>query len=167
VTDSLYSEVPEEPSKTQKKKDSLEMQRLGADLSRLSGKELDRLDLSAELRSSVDVAQSIKHRTALKRQHKYIGRLLRQVDTEFIRSELQKLQSQGRDATKLHHRLESWRDRLLAEGDAAIGDLLVVAPDVDRQYLRQLLRKGQSEAKLGKAPRSARLLYKYLREVFS
>jgi ribosome-associated protein len=36
--------------------------------------------------------------------------------------------------------------------------------DFDIQYVRQLVRNAQKEAKQNKAPKSARLLFKYLQE---
>ena len=43
------------------------------------------------------------------------------------------------------HRVEDWRDRLLAEGDKALAALLDDYPQADRQQLRTLVRNAQAE----------------------
>jgi len=60
---------------------------------------------------------------------------------------------------------ERWRDRLLEEGDHVLEELVTQHPDVDRQYLRQLMRNAGKEKLANKPPRSARLLFRYLREL--
>jgi len=46
-------------------------------------------------------------------------------------------------------------------------DLLDGYPDADRQQLRRLLRNVQKEAATGNPPKSARLLYRYLKELLN
>jgi len=69
------------------------------------------------------------------------------------------------EARRDFHRLEAWRDRLLAEGDAALPELLAEFPGADRQQLRQLIRNAHRERAAQKPPRAARLLFRYLREL--
>jgi ribosome-associated protein len=45
--------------------------------------------------------------------------------------------------------------------------LLDEQPHADRQLLRQLLRNAQKEAEAGKPPKSSRLLYRQLKELFN
>ena len=73
----------------------------------------------------------------------------------------------GRRETALLHRIEGWRDRLLADGDVALADLLVEHPDADRQHLRQLLRNAVEERNRNKPPHAARELFRVLREMLS
>jgi len=44
--------------------------------------------------------------------------------------------------------------------------LLNEQPDADRQQLRQLLRNVQKESEAAKPPKSSRLLYRYLKNLF-
>ena len=61
------------------------------------------------------------------------------------------------------HRVEAWRERLLDEGDAALGALLDEHPTADRQHLRQLVRNALEERKRNKPPRAYRELFRELR----
>lgn len=152
------------PSKTRKKQHSAELQNLGLELSRLSSKALDSLHLDPKLGAAIDEAQKIKPGGAFKRQIKFIGGLLRDMNVEPVRENLARLKLKGGTAAREHHRLEKWRERLLEEGDHAIGRLLEQAPSIDRQRLRQLVRKARKEVGQGKPPRATRVLYRYLRE---
>ena len=152
-------------SKSQRKRQSTELQQLGAELARLSSQQLDALPLPVELRDALAVAQSIRPHGALKRQGKYIGGILRTMDVESIREDLARLRFQSSHAVRRHHKIEKWRDRLLAEGDDAIGPLLAEIPSVDRQQIRQIVRNAHQEQLQGKPPRASRLLYRFLRDV--
>ncbi|MGR9109068.1 MAG: ribosome biogenesis factor YjgA [Gammaproteobacteria bacterium] len=150
-------------SKTRKKRQSAELQQLGSDLSRLTAAQLDCLDLDAELRSALDLARKIKPGGALKRQIKFIGGLLRQRESDPIRDRLAELKHQSGAVARQHHVLESWRERLLAEGDAALEALLEEFPGIDRQQIRQMVRSARNEAEKGQPPLASRTLYRYLR----
>ena len=63
------------------------------------------------------------------------------------------------------HRLEQWRDQLLAGDNAVLDTLLNEFDVVDFQYLRQLVRNAAKEKKNNKPPKSARLLFQYLKEL--
>jgi ribosome-associated protein len=52
---------------------------------------------------------------------------------------------------------------LIAEGDAALTDLLREHPDGDRQQLRALIRKAQDERARHAPPAAARVLFRDLR----
>jgi ribosome-associated protein len=74
------SEVQPKPSKSQRKRDALALQALGAQLVALSPTRLARLDLPDELREAVLAAQGMRSHGARARQMQYIGRLMRQLD---------------------------------------------------------------------------------------
>ncbi|HYE37585.1 ribosome biogenesis factor YjgA [Methylocaldum sp.] len=158
-------EYPERVSKSQLKRESAALQDLGQELIGLSREQLERLDLPAELMEAVRLGQSITERGALKRQRKYIGKVLRNIDAEFIQAGLAALKNESAEAVHRQHVVERWRDRMLAEGDAAVNEFLEANPGADRQKLRQLTRDARRERDAAAAPRSARLLFRYLREV--
>ena len=157
--------IPVEFSKTCLKKRSSDLQKLGRILSQLSPRELDRLQLDPKLRSAVDDACRISGGSALKRQIKFIGGLLRVMDVPPIRERLAALKMQSNRGVRYHHRLENWRERLLEDGDRTIGDLVDEVPTVDRQRLRQLVRIARKERAQEKTPHATKALYRYLREV--
>ena len=61
------------------------------------------------------------------------------------------------------HRAEDWREKLMSEGDAALGKLLDEYPQADRQQLRTLVRNAQAERAKNKPPRAFREIYQVLR----
>jgi ribosome-associated protein len=82
IEDDETTEAP--PSRTRLKKDDHARQELGERLTRLSGKELERIDLSDEIREAIILVRKISSHGAKKRQIKHIGSLLRHVDTSSI-----------------------------------------------------------------------------------
>jgi ribosome-associated protein len=66
-----------------------------------------------------------------------------------------------------HHVTERWRDRLISEGNDALTELMDEHPQADRQKLRHLVRNAQKEAELVAPPKSSRLIYQYLKALFS
>jgi ribosome-associated protein len=150
------------PSKSQKKRDSLALQALGERLVELPPHQLDQLEIPAGLRDAVDAARAISARGGRKRQLQYIGKLMRTVDPEPIKTGLAKLDEAGVASRTLLHRAERWRTRLLDEGDAALGDVLEHCPDADRQHLRRLVRDARAERDAGRPPRHQRELFRYL-----
>ncbi len=153
------------PSKTQLKREAQVLQDLGTELVGLNTDQLNRLPLPEDLRDAVDLARRITQRGGRKRQLQYIGKLMRGLDAEPIQAALDALRKPAREDTARLHRLEHWRDQLLAEGDAALESLLEAFPQADRQHLRRLTRDAQREAKQDKPPKSARALFRYLREL--
>ena len=71
------------------------------------------------------------------------------------------------ELVRLQHQCERWRDRMLAEGDGVVNALVAEYPAAERQKLRQLVRDAQHESQTGQPPRSARRLYRYLRELLA
>jgi ribosome-associated protein len=153
-------------SKSQLKREAEEAQKLGEDLLKLDVKSQKSITLPDDLSKALDDARRIKSHSALKRQLQYIGKIMRKTDLEPIRTEYEKIRNHyGKDIKHLHL-LETWRDRLLIEGDKALEDLINDAPGIDRQHLRQLIRQAEKEKKLNKPPRSAREIFQYLKTVF-
>jgi ribosome-associated protein len=154
-------EFDDEKSKSQVKRELLELKALGRTLIALPAKDLDKLALPERLYDSVVKAQSMSH-GALKRETGFIGRLIADEDHETIAENVAKLKQVHQGEIKQFHQIEQWRDRLLA-GDNDIVTLLHQQFDAfDGQYVRQLVRNAAKEAKLNKSPKSARLLFKYL-----
>ena len=77
-------------SKTRKKKQMDELQDLGMELTRLSASTLKKIALPEDLHEAIKEYQKITSNSAVKRQRQYIGRLMRDVDPEPIRTFLAK-----------------------------------------------------------------------------
>jgi len=154
------------PSRSADKRAAEELQALGEALIALKPEVLVRFALPEPLRDAILLAQRITSHGGLRRQRQFIGKLMRKADAGPIRATL--LEVRGEDAASRArlHRAERWRDRLLAEGDPALAELLAEQPRADRQRLRTLVRDAQREATSGAAPRSQRELFRALRELF-
>jgi len=152
-------------SKSQLKRESHALQAMGEELVELPAAKLAKIPMPDELAEAVSLARKIKARGGRKRQLQYIGKVMRSIDAEPIAQALDELKNAaGKEAAKFH-RLEQWRDRLVAEGDAALGELLDEFPGADRQHLRQLVRNAQREVASNKAPKAAREIFRYLRDL--
>ena len=163
--DNEEDEVEQEDfvSKSQLKQDAHARQALGAALVELNSEQLHKFELSDELLQAIKLAQTIKQRGARKRQLQFIGKLMREVDVEPIQQTLDDLKGVSAQAIAKQHAIEHWRQRLIDEGDDALQQLLDQWPNMDRQYVRQLIRSAQKEAQTAKPPKAFRELFKYLR----
>jgi ribosome-associated protein len=156
----------EPPSKSQLKRDAEALQEMGKTLVELPAARfaamMAKLDLPEDLREALSTCRAIHARGGRKRQLQYIGKLMRGIDAEPIRSALE---GKDREETALLHRLEHWRERLIAEGDTALAELLDEFPTAERQGLRQLVMKARKEQEAGQPPAAARALFRALREL--
>lgn len=163
--DDFDIDTDDRPSRSQLKRDAEALQDLGRELVEMSQARLDRVEMPDKLREAIDLARRITAHGGKRRQMQYIGKLMRNLDAEPIRAQLEAMQQADRRAAQRFHHLEALRDKLIAEGDAALGDILEDYPDADRQHLRQLIRQAQQERDKNKPPASARSLFRYLREL--
>lgn len=152
------------PNKSQLKREADALFELGKRLAELDSSTLRGLDLPTELFNAIETGKKIDSHVAHKRQFKLIGKLLRSIDTTALVELIEKRDLQHRKGVSEFHHIEKWRDRLIGEGSAAVSELLNEYPDIDRQRLNQLVRSAAKELQMGKPPKSARQLFKFLRE---
>ena len=152
-------------SKSQVKRECHDLQELGEAMSKLEPAALDKIPMDETIRDAVIAIRKLKKGSALKRQIQYVGKLLRNSEHEPIREAYEKIVNHYREDVKQFHKLENWRDRLVEEGDKALGELLNEMPGLDRQHLRQLIRQASKEKQNNKPPKSSREIFKYLRQV--
>jgi len=150
-------------SKSQLKREAHALLELGKKLVQLDKASLAKIPLPDDLLGAINSAKKIRQHGALKRQLQYIGKLMRKTDPEPIQTAYDVATNHYRTDTQQLHILENWRDRLLDEGDSALGELLNQYPHADRQHLRQLMRSAKKERELNKPPRAARELFQYLK----
>ena len=155
----------EEVSKSQIKRELLELQDLAERLVGLKSEIWDKFSFSETMNSALEESRRIKSRNAMRRHIRRLAKLLREEDVEQVRDLFQRMDSDHLEDTRRFHRLERWRDRLIDEGDDALNELLDACPNADRQHLRQLMRAGVKEKLQGKSPAAQRKLFKYLREL--
>jgi ribosome-associated protein len=98
----------------------------------------------------------------------YIGRLMRDVDTEPIRAALDGWAGVSRAETAALHAIERWRERLLGDDQAltdfASAHTAALNPDT-LQRLRNAIRMSRKEHDEGKPPKHFRELFRLIREV--
>lgn len=154
------------PNKTQIKKDMAALFAVSEEMSELSPGLLKTLELPEVIHKAVTEVSGMAHKGARKRLLKFIAGQLHKINAEPILEKLARIKNKSAHAVREHHVAERWRDRLIAEGNEALTELLDEHPHADRQLLRQLLRNAQKEAETGKPPKSSRLLYRQLKGLF-
>ena len=139
----------DEQSRTDLKRESLELQKLGEDLLTLRADLMARLDLSEKLKDAVVEAKRITNFEGKRRQMQYIGKMMRRLDPatlETVRTTLHEQNSGSAQDNLVLHLAETWRDRLVADEDA-FGEWISQYPDTDSQQLRALTRQARKDAK--------------------
>lgn len=155
---------PTPPSKSQRKRDMTELQEMGAELLELSAQQLAQIVLPDNLHDAVIAARQITKFEARRRQLQYIGKLMRTIDPEPLRAQLDLWKTTSDEHKAWLHNLERWRDRLLAD-EAALNELVSAHPRADTQQLRTLIRNSLREREANKPPKSYRALFQVLREL--
>lgn len=155
-------DAPEAPSKSQRKRDMLELQQLGESLAQLPRARIDLLDVPETLRDALREWSRLRSFEGRRRHAQYIGKLMRKVDPEPLRQALLEATGESRAAVARLHQLEDWRERLLAD-DSALSELVREYPGAAVQELRQCIRAARAERAGSRPPRQYRLLYQHLK----
>jgi len=139
----------DEQSRTDLKRESTELQKLGEDLLTLRADLMARLDLTEKLKDAVLEAKRITNFEGKRRQMQFIGKLMRLVDPavlETVRTALDEQNNGSAQENLVLHLAETWRDRLLAD-ENAFGQWIEQCPTTDTQQLRALIRQARKDAK--------------------
>jgi ribosome-associated protein len=148
-------------SKTQRKKQMLELQKLGEALVKLKAEQLGVLDLPEMLRTAIDEAKRVKGFEAIRRQMQYVGRLMREVNVAPIRAQLAQWEAPAHRNVAALHLVEHWRERILAEGvDRAA--LAEVFPTLDVERLQSVAAAARAEVGQSGPPKHRRALFRLL-----
>ncbi|QJR81297.1 ribosome-associated protein [Alteromonas pelagimontana] len=152
-------------SKTELKRQAAQFQKLGLELVNLSPANLATISLDTELEDAVTLARNInRKKDGYRRQLQFIGKLLRQRDTDNIEQSLAKLKHQHHESNVAFHALEKARESVINEGDDGIQRLVEEHPALDRQKLRQFHRQIKKEREKNAPPKAFRELFQYLKE---
>jgi ribosome-associated protein len=158
---------PERPSKSARKRAAHAAQDLGETLIGLREPELEALGLPESLSEAIHEARRIRSRAAGARQRQYIGKLMREIDLEPIRTALAARSERDALETQLFKRAEGWRERLLAEGEAALEELAQLRPALERsEWSRRVAAAREErgrESPSGRMGPAARELFRALR----
>lgn len=154
------------PSRSQQRRDALEVLELAEKLASLTPTQLAKLPIPEDLLPHLEHTRKITAHIARKRQLAFLAKQMRREDDEALEAIRDALDEDGvaaRREVAAMHRVEAWRERLLADGDAALAELLEEHPAADRQHLRQLVRNANEEKLRNKPPRAFRELFRELR----
>lgn len=169
--DSNEDDLPEDelpPSRSQQRRDALEVFALAEALAALSDAQLSRVPLDDELLAEVQRTRRVTSHIARKRATQFLAKQLRKLDDQSIapiRAALAHDRTRAHHEAALLHRIETWRDRLIADGDMALDEFLALNPAADRQRFRQLARNARAERDLEKPLHAYRELFRALREL--
>ena len=138
-------------SKTDLKRASAELQKLGEDLLELRQDAMLLLVAQSQvpeaLQDAIREAKKITNFEGKRRQMQFVGKLMRKLDEEqvqAIRAALDVQHNGSAEETLALHMAEHWRDRLLQD-DAALAEWLNAHPDTDSQQLRALIRQARKD----------------------
>ncbi len=152
------------PSKSQLKRESEALQKIGEQLIALKPQDLDSMQLPEKLDAAVREARRLNARSGLKRQKQYIGKIMREIDSDAVIRQLQHIRHRHDASNAAFKKTEYWRDRLISDDRQALTEVLQQFPNMDRQHINQLVRQAKKEATADKPPAAARKLFRYLRE---
>ena len=158
-------------SRTDLKRESDALQKLGKDLLDLRPDALAKLGLSEKLLDAMAEAKRITNFEGKRRQMQFIGKLMRLQPPEVLDAAREALteQHQGSAAQTLAlHQAEQWRAELLASDDA-VGRWMEAFPATDSQQLRALVRQARKDNPPNKTAESQGLAPRHskaYREIF-
>ena len=168
-----------EASKTELKRESTELQKLGEELLTLRADLIERLSLPDKLVEALAEVRRITNFEGRRRQIQFVGKQMRLLEPETLQGARDALEEQNNGSareTQALHLAEKWRAELVADEDA-LARWLQQFPDTDTQQLRALIRQARkdnppdnvAESK-GMAPRLSRAwreLFQLVREQLS
>jgi len=155
----------EKKSRTLKKKEAQDLQRLGEKLVDLSSDQLENIDMPIELLNAVKFAYTTKKHGARRRQMQYIGTLMRKINTEPIKKAIEEIELGEYSKALNFKKIEKMRDELIAGDNNLIEAILKKWPQTERSRLFQLVRNARKEASNSKTGKSYRSLFRYLMEI--
>lgn len=153
------------PSRSQQRRQALKILKLSQRLAELSPGQCASLPLSPELRIHLSHAAQIRSAIARKRELAFLAKQLRREPEEAliaIAAALDASKSHERLHSATLHRVETWRSRLLTEGDRCFEALRETYPQADIQLLRQLVRNALKQQAQHKPPHAFKALFRAL-----
>ena len=152
-------------SKSQIKREMVELRKLGEKLLDLPIEQVQRLS-DQNLIEAVLSAKKMTSHVARKRQLQFIGKLMRKTELSEVTNLIDLFDTKTRENAHHFHRLERWREQLIANDDTVMTEIYLECPHADRQHLRQLTRQAITEANKGNGGHAhARKLFAYLRDL--
>jgi len=162
-----FEQEYERPSKSELKRQMLELQKLGAELIAEPRDRIKRLQMPEEVKEAILECQLIKDHEGRRRQLQFVGKKMRTLDTEelaVIQKAIDSWKGMSKSDTAAMHALERRRERLLKD-DKALTVLLEEHPELEAQHLRTLIRNARKEQAENKPPKAYREIFQILKQL--
>lgn len=155
----------EPPSKSARKREHEALQDLARRAIEAPPGRLDRLVLEGGLAQAIRDGRRLPASSARARHIRYLAKLFAAdpAGAAALATALSEDRAAHAQEVARLHRVEQWRDRLLAEGDAALAELLARHPSVDAGAVRDLLRQARRDEGSARHAATARRLFRLLR----
>ncbi|MCY4044658.1 MAG: DUF615 domain-containing protein [Cellvibrionales bacterium] len=153
-------------SKTDIKKEMAALRELGAEISKLPNKIYQSLNLPEDVNEGFQTLKRIQSHQARKRQYQYIGKLLRDIDTDPILQAIDDWKN-GRKTLQVKNKKMEQLAKKLIEGDKNVhNDFFNEHSTIDIQKARQLIRAAIKEKKSEKPNGASKKLIQFLKDFF-
>lgn len=162
-----FEEKYERPSKSELKRQSNDLQKLGEQLVAEPRDRVKRVPMPDHVRDAILMCQTISNHEGRRRQMQYVGKMMRTLDAEevaVIQRTIDSWKGMSKAETAALHALERRRDKLLAD-DKALTELLAEHPQLDGQHLRTLIRNARKEQADSKPPKAYREIFQILKDL--
>lgn len=164
-----FEQEYERPSRSQMKRESDALQKLGADLVAEARDRVKRVPMPEDVRDAILDCQQITNHEGRRRALQYVGKKMRSLDEAEIAA-IQRTVDSWRGLSKADtaamHSLEKRREKLLKD-DNALTELMVKNPELDVQQLRTLIRNARKEVAESKPPKAYREIFQILKQLQS
>jgi ribosome-associated protein len=155
------------PSKSELKRQSNELQKLGEQLIDAPRDRVKRVPMPDEVKDAILMCQTITNHEGRRRQLQYVGKMMRTLDEEevaVIQRTIESWKGTSKAEAAALHALERRREKLLAD-DKALTQLLEEHPQLDVQHLRTLIRNARKEQAENKPPKAYREIFQILKDL--
>jgi len=155
------------PSKSELKRQSNELQKLGEQLVDAPRDRVKRVPMPDDVRDAILTCQEITNHEGRRRALQFVGKKMRTLDEEevaVIQRTIDSWKGASKAETAALHALERRREKLLAD-DKALTVLLEENPELDVQHLRTLIRNARKEVAESKPPKAYREIFQILKDL--
>lgn len=162
-----FDQEYDRPSKSELKRQSNELQKLGEQLVEAPRDRVKRVPMPDEVRDAILMCQTISNHEGRRRQMQYVGKMMRTLDEDevaVIQRTIESWKGTSKAEAAALHALERRRDKLLAD-DKALTQLLEEYPELDVQHLRTLIRNARKEQAENKPPKAYREIFQILKDL--
>jgi ribosome-associated protein len=162
-----FEQEYERPSKSELKRQSNELQKLGEQLVAEPRDRVKRVPMPDDVKDAILMCQTISNHEGRRRQLQFVGKKMRTLSEEevdVIQRTIDSWKGASKAETAALHALERRRDKLLAD-DNALTELLADHPELDVQHLRTLIRNARKEQAENKPPKAYREIFQILKEM--